>query len=151
MIGAATASIQRGLQQAVEMPRGIRLNNPTLIRLSSIAWQGKIVGSDRDFETFLTLADGIRAGARNQMTHWRRGAKTVRALVTLQAPASDHNPTEAYIAFVAGMLKLGADDYVPLDVMPNLPKLIGAMIAIECAHWPVPDDLIHTNCIRALA
>lgn len=133
-----------------EAPRGIRIANPTLLRRSAIPWFGKVSPSpDPEFESFDTLENGIRAGAVNQMTHWKRGVRTVAELIELQAPPSE-NATPAYIAFVAGQLGVRTTQPIDLSDLRVLELFIAAIIAIECAHWPVPPEVIRSGCARAL-
>jgi hypothetical protein len=138
------------------IPRGIRICNPTLIRRSPVAWSGETSGTDPDFETFGTLEDGIRAGARNFLTHWRRGDRTVAELIARHAPPvslapGDHNPTDAYAAFVAE--RCGIDPGAPIDLgdLRVLELFVAAVIDFECAHWPVPVTALRSGCARALA
>jgi len=83
------------------LPRGLRNNNPFNLVRTSIAWQGKIAGSDPRFETFKNLAFGIRAGLLDLYNDWaRKNLKTIRGLINEFAPPSE-NLTGNYIDFVS--------------------------------------------------
>ena len=44
------------------LPRGLRNNNPLNIRRSSQPWRGKVANpTDKDFEQFISMEDGLRA------------------------------------------------------------------------------------------
>ena len=46
----------------MDLPRGLRLNNPGNIRISQPKWQGEVIPSaDKSFKQFKTLAHGYRA------------------------------------------------------------------------------------------
>jgi hypothetical protein len=132
-----------------DTPRGIRLNNPCLLRKTAVEWVGEAAGADSDFESFDSLEDGIRAGAKNFVTHWRRGARTVRALIVEHAPDSE-NDTATYIAFVAG--QLGVNPYAMIDLVDLrvLERFVAAVIAMECSHWPIAAGTLAAGCARAL-
>jgi hypothetical protein len=134
----------------MQEPRGIRLNNPCLLRrVASVSWQGECAGTDPDFTSFDSLENGIRAGARNFLTHFRRGCGSVRALITLHAPAVENN-TSAYVDFVAGCCGVAPDAALPLDDLRTLERFVAAVIAMECAHYPVAPERIRIGCARAI-
>lgn len=83
------------------LPRGIRNNNPGNLRKSSVKWAGKVDNPlESAFESFSTMAYGLRAAIRNANTHWTRGKKSIAQLVSIWAPPSENNTT-AYVAAVA--------------------------------------------------
>ena len=48
----------------MDLPRGLRLNNPGNIRISTTKWQGEIIPSaDKSFKQFASLAHGYRSNA----------------------------------------------------------------------------------------
>lgn len=83
------------------LPRGLRNNNPGNLRISSAKWAGKIKNPlDTSFESFDTMANGVRAAVRNAHTQWNRGKNSIASLVAVWAPPSENN-TAAYVAAVA--------------------------------------------------
>lgn len=65
-----------------KLPRGIRLNNPLLVKRSNQAWPGKIEQSkDRSFEAFEYYWQGIHAGARIIHKYYIEGASTLEKLI----------------------------------------------------------------------
>jgi len=96
--------------------RGMRNNNPGNIRITSIPWIGKIpvsMNTDKQFEQFYKMEDGIRAALVNMRTHYNRGKDTIRKMVTTWAPYSD-NPAPAvdnYIQSVSNYANLDPDEY----------------------------------------
>jgi hypothetical protein len=109
--------------------RGIRLNNPGNLRISTTLWQGKINPSqDPDFETFDLMEHGIRAIAKTLITYQGVHAlRTIRELITRWAPPSDNNPTDAYVNNVAD--RSGFDPDARLD-MTNPSDLEGVICGI---------------------
>lgn len=84
-------------------PRGLRNNNPTNLRLTSIGWEGKVpnqYNTDGEFEQFFEDVYGIRAGFRNMKTQIARGHDRLSSLISIWAPPSENN-TQAYINQVA--------------------------------------------------
>ncbi len=89
-------------------PLAIRNRNIGNIRPSDPPWQGAI-GENGGFVVFDTMANGIRALAKQLMVYQSRyGIKTVRQAISRWAPPTDHNDTEAYIVMVCTVL--GCDD-----------------------------------------
>lgn len=99
----------------MSLPPGIRNNNPGNIRRSSIKWFGLSPDqTDPNFCQFETAALGLRALLKNLINKQAiHGLHNVRDIVSSWAPASENN-TEAYIAAVAGGMKVAAD--APLDL-----------------------------------
>lgn len=94
-------------------PRGVRNNNPGNIRKSATAWQGKVNGTDPDFETFDSAANGIRALAKVLISYQDKHAiHTIRSAINRWAPPSE-NDTAAYALAVAAAVGVDLDD--PLD------------------------------------
>lgn len=104
------------------LPLGLSLNNPGNIRPGSDEWRGQI-GVKSGFVVFDTMANGIRALAKNLIAYYDRSAPgpnrrytsvdgtqidTVREAIYRWAPPGDHNDTEAYIAAVCH--DLGCDE-----------------------------------------
>jgi hypothetical protein len=123
-------------------PRGVRNNNPLNIRKSNAEWVGMApVQSDPDFVQFDDAVYGIRAGCKIIKTYVNRGLNTISKIISTWAPPSDNNPTDAYVANVAGACGINPTDIIDLSVI--FPKLIGAMIKQEQGLPDLyPDDVI---------
>ena len=117
-----------------DFSRGIRNNNPFNIRKTNIKWDGKIQGKDKEFETFDSDLMGIRAGARNSLTHFRRGLDTVNDLVSEHAPSSE-NPTQSFVNFVSSKLGVGPNDKINLEDEDVLFDFVNSVIAFENQHY----------------
>lgn len=126
------------------VPRGLRLNNPFNLRISTIPWMDKVTpSSDPDFEQFSTLAGGLHAGLTTLCSYYRHhGCKTISQIINRWAPPSE-NPTASYAAFVAKYCGVGVDD--PVDVLDPqfLLKLATAIIDDEQggSTWVSPDKI----------
>lgn len=95
------------------VPRGIRNNNPLNIRKGN-DWQGEIIGSDAEFETFSHSKYGFRAGAkllRNYQSLYK--LQTIGEIIHRFAPPSE-NHTSNYAAYVAK--KMGVATNAPIDL-----------------------------------
>lgn len=126
------ASIHNGI------PRGVRNKNPLNIKRSSVNWAGKsALQPDAIFETFDDPHHGIRAGARNLLTYYRRDKlNTVQQIVTKWAPASDDNDTAGYISFVAQKMGVAPDTDLNLEDPEVLGALVIAMMGMEIGAIP---------------
>jgi hypothetical protein len=84
-----------------KLPRGIRNNNPGNLRKTPTKWAGKVSNPlDTAFESFDTMANGVRAALRNAYTQWNRGKDTISEFIAVWAPPSE-NDTAKYVAQVA--------------------------------------------------
>lgn len=111
--------------------RGERNNNPGNIVRTSIAWQGKVHGTDNVFETFDSPQNGVRALSRTLLNYQRQsGLSTVRGIVTRWAPPSE-NDTESYIRNVAARLNVAPDAILNLENADTLAALTAAIIQQE--------------------
>lgn len=111
----------------MQMPLGIRQNNPGNLRPSGDSWQG-MTGSKNGYLVFSTAFYGLRALAKNLATYRSKyGLNTIRGIITRWAP-SNENDTQAYIASVSEQTGVGPD--VPLMVGQYRP-LIEAIIIHE--------------------
>ena len=86
----------------MDLPRGLRLNNPGNIRISTTKWQGEIIPSaDKSFKQFTSLAHGYRSMLkliRNYKIFY--GLDTIEKIINRWAPPNE-NKTDAYINFVS--------------------------------------------------
>lgn len=93
------------------LPRGLRNNNPLNIRISSVAWMGKVNPSeDSAFEQFVSIWWGIRAAMVNLRTHLQQDRRLLRKTTVAQeiarwAPQSE-NDTAAYVQFVCSKAQM---------------------------------------------
>jgi hypothetical protein len=86
---------------SLNLPRGIRNNNPGNLIKTNIAWQGKINPSkDPNFEQFITLSHGIRAMYKDVINDINKGKNTITKLINEYAPPHENNTTQ-YIDQVA--------------------------------------------------
>lgn len=119
---------------------GERLNNPLNIKRSKEPWKGKTVVPQHEiFESFESPFFGIRAGAKNLLTYYRRDKlDTVMEIVSKWAPPSDDNDTGAYILAVASRMGGDVQPETPLNLeIPEvLTSLVIAMMRQEIGPLP---------------
>ena len=103
-------------------------NNPLNIRYSIFnRWRGQS-GSKRGFCEFTEMQYGIRAACILLMrTYRKKGAKTIRQVVTRFAPPSENN-TENYISFVCRQVGMSPDEEIR---QADYPHIISAMSYME--------------------
>ena len=116
--------------------RGLRLNNPGLLRHGD-AWLGRASEQpDPDFVAFATPEYGLRALVKTLTTYQRRhGLRTLRELVTRWAPPSE-NDTTAYLRAVARALDRDADAPVDVRSPRDARALIEAIVRHENGQQP---------------
>lgn len=116
-------------------PLGIRDNNPGNLRYianPARAWNGQI-GDNQGFGVYDTAANGVRAMSHQLQEDFANGDTTLADLITTWAPPSE-NDTAAYIAAVAA--QTGLDPNARLDLYPNLPAIVAAIIQHENGEQP---------------
>lgn len=115
------------------LPRGLANNNPGNIRISNIAWLGKVPiaqNTDGAFEQFVSFEDGVRAMGENIYNILQQGAGTITDLINTYAPPGDGNDTSSYIAQVAAAT--GLDPNTPVDLTAaNLQAIVTAQMNVE--------------------
>lgn len=114
------------------MSRGLRNNNPLNIRHNPDKFVGEVLGSDKSFKTFDTMANGYRAAFVTLHTYLTKYDRyTIEKIIKAWAPPEDNNDTEAYIRAVekeSGISRLkllndrSGDDYI---------KIVAAMSKVE--------------------
>ncbi len=120
------------------LPRGIRNNNPLNIRISLIAWIGKVKNNtDGAFEQFTSLEYGLRAAFINIQTIVRRRSRcgeytTLAQLIHIWAPSSDGNNEIAYVAAVAKHSGIKSNDHIIIQNKTQMCALVAAMCKVEC-------------------
>lgn len=113
-------------------PRGLRNNNPLNIRIGN-TWLGEVATpTDPDFEQFVTLRYGLRAGfilLRRYIRHYKR--TTISAIIRAWAPEVE-NLTQAYIDNVCKFTGIG--EFEPVDYFDKetMCKIVSAMCTVEC-------------------
>lgn len=127
---------QAGSVGGPDLPRGIRNNNPGNIRRSAIPWEGKVTGSDAEFETFATPEHGVRALEKNLSTYQSKyGLDTPREIINRWAPPTE-NDTSAYVTAVATALGVGPDDPINVQDPATMQRLRDAIIQHENGQNP---------------
>jgi hypothetical protein len=99
--------------------------------------------SDPGFVQFEAEHYGIRAGAKNLLTYYRKhNRKTVRAIISAWAPPSDDNPTNTYVKTVAAQLRVSPDAEINLEDRDTMIALVTSMIQFECGSAPYTRSVI---------
>ncbi len=111
-------------------PRGLRNNNPLNIRHSHDKFQGEIQGKDKSFKTFSTMPYGYRAGFVILHTYLRKGANTIKKIITRFAPPSENN-TEKYIANVERWSGIPRDKALTSSNGADYILIVSAMSFVE--------------------
>ncbi len=127
------------------MTRGIRLNNPGLIRHGD-KWQGLAIEQpDAEFCKFEEPRWGIRAIARLLIKYQdKHGINTVRGVISRWAPASENN-TASYIRHVCQLTGMAADDPLDLHSFADAEPLVRAIIHHENGQQPYGDAVINDS------
>lgn len=113
----------------INLPRGIRNNNPGNIRRTADQWEGMTEAqTDPEFVQFVAPEYGFRAMLRILRSYERRGVVTTQDIITTYSPPSENNTTN-YIRFVVNELGMSPDTAIDLD-RDALP-LIRAMATFE--------------------
>lgn len=114
------------------IPRGIRNNNPLNIRIGNV-WLGEVrEPTDPDFEQFISMFYGVRAGfilIRRYIKHYKR--TTIPAIISAWAPASENN-TQRYIDNVSQLSGIPIDAQLDFNDEERMIALVDAMIVQEC-------------------
>lgn len=114
------------------IPRGIRNNNPLNIRIGNV-WLGEVRDpTDPDFEQFISMVYGVRAGfvlIRRYIRHYHR--TTIPQVIAAWAPSSENNTT-AYIDKVCKVSGIERDVRLKFEDEDQMVALVDAMILVEC-------------------
>ena len=120
--------------------RGIRNNNPMNIRKGN-SWKGeRPVQQDADFEEFVSMEYGLRAGfklMRNHITGFkgtRPKMNTYRKIITMWAPPSE-NATEEYINYVCRQCQAQPSDIIDPNNRKQMVWLAREMAFVECGQY----------------
>ena len=129
-----------------KLPRGIRNNNPLNIRKGN-NWQGEVSSStDGEFEQFVSMQWGIRAGfkiLKNYMTGYGGRVKAltnVHDIIHRWAPPHENN-CKAYIDSVCRFSGLHEFERLQFSDRNKMLALVDGMIRVECGQ-PVSLDII---------
>lgn len=128
----------------MNLPRGIRNNNPGNIRWGSdwlgLKKDGKL--QDPSFCVFTTPVAGIRALAKVLINYKKiYGLKTVRQIISRYAPPNE-NQTTAYVQSVAKQLGVLPDVMINIEERGVLTVFIKAIIRMENGTQPYSDETI---------
>lgn len=114
------------------IPRGIRNNNPLNIRIGNV-WLGEVRDpNDPDFEQFISMVYGVRAGfvlIRRYIRHYHR--TTIPQVIAAWAPSNENNTT-AYIDKVCQVSGIERDVQLKFEDENQMIALVDAMILVEC-------------------
>ena len=129
-----------------KLPRGIRNNNPLNIRKGN-NWQGEVANpTDKEFEQFVSMQMGIRAGfkiLKNYMTGYGGRTKAltnVHDIIHRWAPPNENN-CKAYIDSVCRFSGLHEYERLQFSDRNKMLALVDGMIRVECGQ-PVSLDII---------
>ena len=129
-----------------KLPRGIRNNNPLNIRKGN-NWKGEVSRStDGEFEQFISMQWGIRAGfkiLKNYITGYGGRVKpltNIHDIIHRWAPPSENN-CKAYIDSVCRFSGLHEFERLQFSDRNKMLALVDGMIRVECGQ-PVSLDII---------
>lgn len=126
----------------IDLPRGLRNNNPGNIRRNSDVFQGEIASTDKAFKQFKTIAYGYRAIFCILRTYYRNyHLKTIRQLIGRWAPSSE-NDTESYVSQVSDYSGIPADDPITITDREQMIRIVAAMSRVENGCEVVMSDVI---------
>ncbi|MBO5749977.1 MAG: structural protein P5 [Bacteroidaceae bacterium] len=114
------------------MPRGIRNNNPLNIRIGNV-WLGEVKEStDNEFEQFISMFYGVRAGfilLRRYINRYH--LNTIALIISRWAPGSENN-TVKYVDTVCRLSGMQPDTQLTYTSEEQMVSLVDAMIFVEC-------------------
>ncbi|MDN3673438.1 hypothetical protein QWY99_10275 [Flavobacterium branchiarum] len=116
------------------LPLGLRNNNPGNLRLTNIAWQGKIPNvqnTGKGYEQFVNVYFGLRAMLKDLINDIGKGKNTVKLLISEYAPKSDNNDTDAYIKSVSATLGVSPTQKLTEIDSTFLLRLSRAILKVE--------------------
>lgn len=116
----------------VTIPRGIRNNNPLNIRIGNV-WLGEVATpTDNEFEQFVSMFYGLRAGfilLRRYINRYH--LTTIPLVISRWAPATE-NKTVAYVDTVCRLSGMSPDTLLVYTSEEQMVSLVDAMIFVEC-------------------
>lgn len=118
--------------EQMNLPRGIRNNNPLNIRIGN-AWVGEVEHpTDNQFEQFTSMVYGLRAGfiiLRRYIERYH--IVTIEGIISRWAPNNENN-TGKYIMAVSSMMGLSPSTKISFRDEGAMTALVAAMIKVEC-------------------
>lgn len=116
----------------MNIPRGMRNNNPLNIRIGNV-WLGEVQNpTDAEFEQFVHIKYGLRAAfvlLRRYINHYKRN--TIPLIISSWAPNTENN-TQAYIKAVVELSGISSDATIAFHDKVSMCRLVGAMAKVEC-------------------
>lgn len=123
-------------------PRGVRNNNPLNIRIGN-TWLGEVPNpTDSEFEQFVSLTYGLRAGfciLRRYINRYQRN--TIEKIISTWAPANENN-TSLYIGYVCHKLDIERNVVLEYSDTETMVKLVQAMAKFESACDLKTEDIL---------
>lgn len=113
------------------LPRGIRNNNPLNIRIGN-KWLGEVeYPTDNEFEQFVNIEYGLRAGFVLLKRYIERyKLNTVAHIISRWAPSNENN-TKKYIEDVCRLARVDRNDIISFSDRYTMQKLVAAMCIVE--------------------
>ena len=112
--------------------RGIRNNNPLNIRHGKSQWVGmRKVQTDKAFVQFTERVFGYRAAFVLLRNYIGRGVNTIGKIISLWAPPSDGNNTQAYIEYVSSTTGIDASHELAFADKEKLVEIVRSMAHME--------------------
>ena len=137
--------------QNINLPRGVRDNNPLNIEPVGFTYQGQ-TGLDSNGEAiFSDTMFGFRSAALDLYTaYYLHGRKTLTDIISVFAPPSE-NDTNAYINYVAQQMNISPDEDIKItgSVMLSLIRAMMKMEIGEAAAGLFSDDEIKAGIVAA--
>lgn len=135
---------------AAATPRGIRLNNPGLLRRTGDPWQGLTARQDDlAFFAFEEPKWGIRAMARVLVTYQdRHGCRTVADFIRRWAPPNE-NDTASYVASVCQSAGWEPSRLLDVQSHGDMRPLVEAIIRHENGQQPYTPAQIDAGLVLA--
>ena len=114
------------------IPRGIRNRNPLNIRIGNV-WLGEAPeNTDGEFEQFVSMFYGVRAGfilLRRYINRYH--LTTIPQIISRWAPGSENNTTK-YIDVVCQLSGISSDAQLTYTDVEQMVALVDSMIYVEC-------------------
>lgn len=120
------------MKRTTPIPRGFRNCNPLNIRIGN-TWLGERDNpDDTEFEQFVNITYGLRAGFIILRRYIRRyHLNTVQLIISRWAPRSE-NDTNAYVSTVCRETGLQPDQPIDYADQEAMTRLVAAMCLVEC-------------------